>query len=101
MKELDAAEARDHLEMVERILAESQQRLCAGGEFFVVWGLFSGGATLAGHLIARGIAPAGLIWVVAAALAATWRFRCGALAHCAAKAAASRWCSASSSTFFG
>ena len=80
MKDLGAAEARNHLEMVDRILAESQQRLCAGGEFFVVWGLFSGGATLAGHLIARGIAPFGLIWVIAAALAASvafsvWRAR--------------------------
>ncbi len=70
MDELTAAQARDHLEMVERILTESQQRLCAGGEFFVVWGLFSGGTTLAGHLIARGLAPIGLLWVVAAALIA-------------------------------
>jgi hypothetical protein len=70
MDDLSAAQARDHLEMVERILAESQQRLCAGGEFFVVWGLFSGGTTVAGHLIAQGIAPYGLMGVVAAALVA-------------------------------
>ncbi|MBV8372935.1 MAG: hypothetical protein JOY69_06715 [Candidatus Eremiobacteraeota bacterium] len=70
MEPLDAAAAREHLEMVERILAQSQQRLCAGGEFFVVWGLFSGGATVAGHLISRGLAPVSLMWVVAAALVA-------------------------------
>jgi hypothetical protein len=70
VNDLNAAQARDHLEMVERILAESQQRLCAGGEYFVVWGLFSGGATVAGHLIAVGIAPFSLVWVVAAALVA-------------------------------
>jgi hypothetical protein len=36
---MDASEAREHLEMVERIIAESSQRLRAGGEFFLVWGL--------------------------------------------------------------
>jgi hypothetical protein len=71
---LNATEARDHLEMVERILAQSQQRLCAGGEFFVVWGLFSGGATVVGQLVARGIAPVSLLWVLAAALVACIAF---------------------------
>ncbi|MGA8535430.1 MAG: hypothetical protein WB615_15080 [Candidatus Tumulicola sp.] len=70
MDDLNAAQARDHLELVERILAESAQRLCAGGEFFVVWGLFSGGATLVGHLVARGILPFAALWAVAAALVA-------------------------------
>ena len=70
MDDLNAGQARDQLELIQRILAESQQRLCSGGEYFVAWGLFSGLATVAGHLIARGIAPLGLLWVVAAALAA-------------------------------
>jgi hypothetical protein len=71
VNDLNAAQARDHLEMVERILAESQQRLCAGGEFFVVWGLFSGFATVAGHLVSRGLVPVSALWVVAAALIAS------------------------------
>jgi hypothetical protein len=35
---MDASEAREHIEMVERIIAQSSQRLSAGGEFFIVWG---------------------------------------------------------------
>jgi hypothetical protein len=72
--DVNAERARDDLEMVQRILAQSHQRLCAGGEYFVVWGLFSGGATIAGHLISVGIAPLGLMWAVAAALAACIAF---------------------------
>ena len=74
MDDLNAAQARDHLEMVERILAESQQRLYAGGEFFVVWGLFSGAATVVGHRIAAGAAPLWSVWAVAAALVACVAF---------------------------
>ena len=70
MGDFDATQARDHLEMVDRILAESHQRLAAGGEFFVVGGLFSGGITILMSLIARGIAPPAVGWLEAAALAA-------------------------------
>ena len=67
---MNAGKARDDLAMVERILSQSQQRLCAGGEFFVVWGLFSGGATLAAHLVAVKLVSPNLLWAVAAALVA-------------------------------
>jgi hypothetical protein len=67
---LDADQARDQLELIRRILAESQQRLCSGGEYFVVWGLFSGLTTVIAHLVARAIAPPTLLWVAAAALVA-------------------------------
>jgi MFS family permease len=50
---VDASEARNHLEMVERIIAESSQRLKAGGEFFLVWGVI--GAAL-DALIAAAVA---------------------------------------------
>jgi len=43
---MDASEAREHLELVERIIAQSAQRLHVGAEFFLVWGLF--GATCDG-----------------------------------------------------
>jgi hypothetical protein len=36
---MDASDARDHIEMIERIIAASSQKLEAGGEYFVVWGL--------------------------------------------------------------
>ena len=70
MDNLNATQARDQLELIQRILAESQQRLCAGGEYFVVWGLFSGLATIVGHLVSSGIAPLSLLWLVAVVLAA-------------------------------
>ena len=72
--DVNAGKARDDLEMVRRILAQTHQRLCAGGEYFIVWGLFSGAATIAGHLIAVGIAPLGLLWTVGALLAACIAF---------------------------
>jgi hypothetical protein len=60
---LGTAEARDHVEMVERILAESSQRLCAGGEFFLVWGLYSAAATLIWQLVNNGTWPRGFLWL--------------------------------------
>ncbi len=74
MEPIDAAQARDHLELVDRILAESQQRLCAGGEFFVVWGLFSAIVTVLSHLVGAGLAPAGTLWVLPPLLAASVAF---------------------------
>lgn len=70
MKPIDAAQARDHLEMVQRILEESQPRLCSGGEYFVVWGIASAYATVCSALIAQGAAPHGMVWSIFAVLAA-------------------------------
>jgi hypothetical protein len=72
MERIDTAQARDHIEMVERILAESHPRLCAGGEFFVVWGLVSAYITVVLQLVNTGrLAPAAtwsvLVVVVGAA----------------------------------
>ncbi len=66
---IGAPEARDHIEMVDRILAESHQRLCAGGEYFVIWGAGAAFVTLAFALIDAGRAPAAAIWSVPAVLA--------------------------------
>ena len=74
-EQMNAAEARDHIEMVARILGESQQRLCAGGEFFLVWGLFSGLITVLSHLVAvRSVAPALALWTIVPAFAACVAF---------------------------
>ena len=68
MEPMDATQARDHIEMVERILVESQQRLCAGGEFFVVWGLYSAAATIVWQLINNRVAGYSLLWLTGACL---------------------------------
>lgn len=80
MDGIDAQQARDHIEMVDRILAESSQRLCGGGEYFIVWGLYGGLATVGWHLIATGALPQSMAWAQVATLAAAivfsvWRAR--------------------------
>jgi MFS family permease len=67
---LDAAAAQDHLEMVNRILAESHQRLCNGGEYFVVWGVGSAYVTVLAQLIANSALPAAARWSAPLVLAA-------------------------------
>ncbi len=74
MEPIDASQARDHIEMVDRILSQSQQRLCAGGEYFVVWGLFSGFVTALWQLIDNQVVPATALWFSGAALAAAVAF---------------------------
>jgi len=62
MEPIDAAAAREHLEMADRIIAQSSQRLCAGGEYFLVWGVYSGIATFCVVLVAAGILPRAALW---------------------------------------
>jgi len=66
---IGASEARDHIEMVDRILAESHQRLCAGGEYFVVWGAGAALVTITFELIHGGRIPAAAVWMVPVVLA--------------------------------
>jgi hypothetical protein len=61
---MDASQARNHIEMVERILAESSQRLCAGGEYFVVWGIGSAAVTTLFSLAAVLRIPPSALWGV-------------------------------------
>jgi hypothetical protein len=70
MERIDAAQARDHVEMIERILAETQPRLCSGGEYFIVWGIASAYVTLCVHLADIGVVPGALLWSAPAVLAA-------------------------------
>lgn len=70
MDGIDATQARDHIEMVDRILAEVQPRLCTGGEFFVVWGLVSAYLTVVFHLANRALIPAAALWSVPVVLVA-------------------------------
>jgi hypothetical protein len=68
MEPISAAAARDHIEMVDRILAQSHQRLCAGGEYFVVWGVASAFITVLYQLVNAQRLPAVALWLVPAAL---------------------------------
>jgi hypothetical protein len=67
---LTAPQARDHIEMVDRILAESHPRLCSGGEFFVVWGVISAYITVLSELVARAALPKPVLWTIPIVLAA-------------------------------
>ncbi|HEY6325998.1 MAG TPA: hypothetical protein VIW73_05710 [Candidatus Cybelea sp.] len=69
MERLNASDARDHIEMVNRILAESQQRLCAGGEYFVVWGMGSAFVTTLFQIVNNGLVPDRALWSIPAVLA--------------------------------
>lgn len=62
---MDASEAREHLEMVERIIAASSRKLEAGGEYFVVWGAASALVNVLIQLIVNGRLPAAALWLVA------------------------------------
>jgi hypothetical protein len=80
VEQLDAQQAREHLAMVDRILAESSQRLSFGAEYFIVWGCYGAFATLLWQLAAlHRIPPTALlaqVVVLAGAIAFTvWRGR--------------------------
>lgn len=68
---IGTAQARDHIEMVDRILAESHPRLCAGGDFFVVWGVASAFITLIFHFVDSGLVVPRALWLVPVVLAAS------------------------------
>jgi hypothetical protein len=68
--QMNAAQARDHIEMVDRILAQSDQSLCAGAEYFIVWGLYSGIAVADWQLVNNGVLPMTALWLQAALLVA-------------------------------
>ncbi len=67
---MNAPEARDNLEMVERIVAASTRDLCLRnvGAFFVIWGLFAGSVDLAFDLIRHGVLPGAALWAEPALL---------------------------------
>ena len=63
---MDVIKARDHLEMVDRILSEVQPRLCTGGRVFVVWGVASAAITVVSSLVSQGRAAPTALWFVVA-----------------------------------
>lgn len=65
---MNPSEAREHLEIIEKIVAASSRRLEAGGEFFVVWGIASGTIDLIANLVLAGRLPATAQFVSAGAI---------------------------------
>ena len=59
---MNPSEAREHLDMVERIVAASSRKLEAGGEYFLVWGVASGTMELLLQLASDGRIPASAVW---------------------------------------
>jgi MFS family permease len=70
MEPIGTTEARDHIAMVDRILAESHQRLCSGGEYFVVWGAASAYVTILFQLTNNGVVSSTALWSTPIAMAA-------------------------------
>lgn len=67
---MNASEAREHVEMIEKIIAASSQKLEAGGEFFLAWGLVAGTLDLISQLVLTGRAPQTALWGAGALIAA-------------------------------
>ncbi len=67
---MDRSQAREHLEMADRIVAASTRELPLRAQaiFFIVWGLAAGSTDLIYGLIGRGVAPGWTQWIAAALL---------------------------------
>jgi hypothetical protein len=70
METMHPSEAREHIEMVNRILTRSERSLHVGGEFFIVWGIFSAAVTLMAQLVVDGKLAQNTLWVLPVLLAA-------------------------------
>ena len=70
MDSLESGQAREHIAMVDRILAESSQRLCYGAEYFIVWGVYGAAATVTWQLVHNGALPVAAVWAQAPLLLA-------------------------------
>jgi hypothetical protein len=77
---MDASEAREHLEMVERIIAASSRKLQTGGEYFIIWGVASALLNVVMQLVVDNRLPVAALWsgvvidLIAVALS-VWRAR--------------------------
>ncbi len=74
MNGFDQTQAQEQIAMVDRILQQTQQRLCAGGEFFVVWGAGSAAVTALFAAIDSGRLPSNSAWCAPAILVACAMF---------------------------
>jgi len=75
---MDVKDTREQLEIVEKILAASSRTLCAGGEFFLVWGIVSASIDFLNQLVANNTLPATALWampvlILIGVVFSTWR----------------------------
>ncbi len=59
---MESQDAREQLAMVETILATSSRTLCAGGEFFLVWGVLVAAMDGLNQLVADNVMPISSLW---------------------------------------
>ncbi len=71
---MEASDAREHLEMIEKIIAASSRKLEVGGEFFVAWGLYGTVVNVVSYLVFAGRIPSAAFWWVMPALAGAIAF---------------------------
>ncbi len=65
---MNPSDARDHIAMVERIIAASSRKLEAGGEFFVAWGLAGAIMDVVLTLVLEHRLPVAAMWINAVVL---------------------------------
>ncbi len=59
---MESQDAREQLELVEKILATSSRALCAGGEFFLAWGVLVAAIDCLNQLVADNVMPVSSLW---------------------------------------
>ncbi|HEY5094106.1 MAG TPA: hypothetical protein VII69_03210 [Candidatus Eremiobacteraceae bacterium] len=64
---METSEAREHLEIVDRVLSQADQTVFVGGDIFLVWGIASGSLDVVFQLGAE--SRIGVAWYAAVALA--------------------------------
>lgn len=57
MESLTAAQAREHIQMVDHILSRTERSFRVGAEFFLVWGIWGAAVTLVFQLIVSRLVP--------------------------------------------
>jgi hypothetical protein len=60
---MESTEAREHLDLIDRVLSESNRRVCVAGEFFLAWGVVGAAYDLSFQLILSNGYPVSLLWV--------------------------------------
>ncbi len=63
---MDAVEAQDHLQMVDRILSRVDQPTCLNGAPYIIWGAVGGGTDIVSQLIVIQHGTPSLLWVALA-----------------------------------